>query len=169
MLDDYNDYDQYLDETDRVVRQGSSAQDSRMFLERPSNRLFNGPSTGSKESSKPSSKRNMSFRRSPESRNEFMQVENRIIEQDAGKTVEVSSWREQVAREATDNVKMSVYYVTPNDVLEAGQGAFKEISRCFSILVKLIFKVVPELEITKEDRDTSSLYVSVFSRCLAPG
>ncbi|KAH8825665.1 hypothetical protein DL96DRAFT_120317 [Flagelloscypha sp. PMI_526] len=185
VLDDYEDYDQFLDETDRVFRAGSYAQNSRATLttslslalsrrrpassstrqeqqepqtidsqsishsyipERPSNPLLEGMGTTTVPTTKTDSQTNSgfgeviqrsaslvdrrysTFRRSPNSKTEFAMVDNTVVAQDAERTVEVSAWREQVAREAVDgNQRMSVYYVMQNDVLEVGRGAFREI------------------------------------------
>lgn len=45
----------------------------------------------------------------------YKMVERRIIEDGPERTVTISTWREEVARKASPEVEMSVYYVNPDD------------------------------------------------------
>jgi hypothetical protein len=46
-------------------------------------------------------------------RKAYAEVDRRVVEDSPEKTVTISTWREQVAREAADTERLSVYYVNP--------------------------------------------------------
>jgi histone deacetylase HOS3 len=50
---------------------------------------------------------------------EYEMLDNRVIENTPERTVTISSWREDVIRKSRPDVEMSVYYVSPDDYMEA--------------------------------------------------
>lgn len=135
-FDRYGEYGQYMNEMERMF--GGGSVDLEMSIQRLGVdgersrthqlgrvRSVSGSSTRSRQAPGRGGGANIPSRlvpveerpdgSGPKKGQGYKMIERRIIEDGPERTVTISTWREEVARKASPEVEMSVYYVHPDD------------------------------------------------------
>lgn len=111
-FDDSGQYKQYMDEMERMF---GESLDLKVSVRRWGPGESSSDRFNSGEGKSRTAPAGMPGRPGPPPGQEYEIIHRRIIEDGPEKTVTISTWREQVAQHASNEVEMSVYYVGADD------------------------------------------------------